>query len=66
MKAYSLMCLETNKIIQNKNVVCMVNNESIKNNLEMCPSGRIEGPTMMVVVVDKYSKSSVFDGCGWQ
>ena len=38
----------------------MKDSGNIKNNLEMCKSGRNEGPT--VVMVDKSSKSPLFNG----
>ena len=62
MKVYKLICLETNKIIKNRNVVFMKDSGSIRNNLEMRPSGRNEN--LIVVVVDKYSKSFFCDGGG--
>ena len=62
MKAYRLMYLERNKIIKNKNVLFMEDSGSIRNDLEMCPSERNEGP--MVVVVEESSKSPLFDGGG--
>lgn len=40
-------------------MVLMKNNTSIGNNLEMCPSGRIEGPTL--VTVDEFSKSPKYE-----
>lgn len=45
-----------------KNIAFMENSGSIRNNLEMCPSGRNEGP--MMVVVNEYSKPPLFDGGG--
>ena len=59
---YRLMCLEAKKIIKSRDVVFMKDSGSIKNDLEMHPSGRNEGPK--VVVVDKSSKSPLFDGSG--
>ena len=56
------MCLEAKKIIKSRDVVFMKDSGSIKNDLEMHPSGRNEGPK--VVVVDKSSKSPLFDGSG--
>ena len=38
----------------------MKGRENIRNDLEMRPNGKNEGPT--VVVVDEYSKSPLFDG----
>ena len=55
-KAYRLICLQTIKIIKNKDVIFMEDGTSIANALEIRPSGRNEGPT--VVVVDESSKSS--------
>ena len=49
MKAYRLMCFKTTKIIKHRDVVFMKGSGSIRNYLEMCPSGRNEGPTLMVV-----------------
>ena len=48
-KAYRLMCLETMKIIKSEDVVFMEDSGSMKNDLEMCPSGRNGGPLVMVV-----------------
>lgn len=60
-KAYRLMFLQIKNIIKSRNMVLMEYSMSVGNNLEMCPSGRIEGLT--VVVVDKSSKlSSCNDG----
>lgn len=47
MRESWLMCLETKIII--KKIAFMENNGSIRNNLEMCLSGRSEGPMMVVV-----------------
>ena len=60
MEAYRLMCLETKKIIKSRDVVFMEDSGSISNDLEMRPSGRNGGRT--VVVVDESSKSPLFDG----
>jgi hypothetical protein len=46
-------------IIKIISVVFMENNTIVKNNLEMCPSGRNEGTTMVVGV--KYPKSSSYN-----
>ncbi len=54
-KAYRLMCLQTKKIIKSRDVVFMEDSTSVGNDLEIRPSGRNEGPT--VVVVDESSKS---------
>ena len=62
MKAYRLMCLETNAIIKIRDVVFMEDRGSIRNVLEMRPSERNGGPA--VVVVNKYFKSPLFDGTG--
>jgi len=62
MKAYRLMCMETKKIIKSRDVVFMENSGSIRNDLEMRPSGRYEGPSL--VEVDESSKSPLFDGGG--
>lgn len=61
-KAYWFICLETNKIIKNKDIVFTEVSGIISDNLEMRPSGRNKGPT--VVVVDQSSKSPFFDGGG--
>ena len=53
------MCLQTKKIIKNKDVVFMEDGTSVGNALKMRLSGRNEGP--MVVVVDESSKSSSCD-----
>ena len=58
-KAYSLMWLQTKKIIKNKNMVFIEDSMSIGNYLEIHLNERNEGFT--VVVVDKSSKSSSFD-----
>jgi hypothetical protein len=59
------MCLETNKIIKIRVVVFMEDRGNIKNYLEMHPSERNESLAMVVVVVvDKYFKSPLFDGTG--
>ena len=50
------------RIIKNRDVVFMEDNRSIRNNLRMCPNGRNEGPTL--VVVDESSKSPLFYGGG--
>jgi hypothetical protein len=60
---WMLICLETKKIIKSRDVVFMGHSGSISNVLEMCSSGRIEGPTAMVVV-DESSKSHLFDAGG--
>ena len=62
MKVYRLMCLETKKIINIKNIIFMEDSESIRNDLEIHMSGRNEGPTM--VVVNEYSKSPLCDDSG--
>jgi len=54
-KAYRLMCLQTNKIIKSRDVVFMEDSTSAGNDSEVRPSGRNEGPP--VVVVDEPSKS---------
>ena len=58
-EAYRLMCLETKKIIKNKDVVFKEDSGSINNDLEMHPSGRDGGRT--VVMMDKSSKSPLLD-----
>ena len=50
---YRLMRLKTNAIIKIRDVVFMEDRGSIRNDLEMRPSEKNEGPT--VVVVNKYS-----------
>ena len=42
-KAYSLMCLQTKKIIKNRDVVFMNDNTSVKNDMEIYQSGKNEG-----------------------
>lgn len=62
------MFVNKQKIKINKDVVFMKDNESIRFNLEMSPSGRNKCPTVMVAV-DESSKSmcirdqSVFHPC---
>lgn len=51
MNVYRLMCLESRKIIENIDVMFMEDSGSIKNNLELCPSGRNEGHAVVVVDV---------------
>ena len=63
IKAYRLICMGTKKVIKNEDVVFMENSGSISKVLEMCSSGRIEGPTA-VVLVDESSNSPLFDGGG--
>jgi hypothetical protein len=53
---------KTKKIIKNGDVVFMDDSGSIRNDMEMRPSGRNEGP--QVVVVDESSKVSLFDDNG--
>jgi hypothetical protein len=60
MKAYRLRCLETKTIVKNRDVVLIKDRMSIRNDLEMCPSGRNASPT--IVVVDESSKFPLFDG----
>ena len=60
MEAYRLMCLETKKIIKSRDVVFMEDSGSINNDLEMRPSGRDGGRT--IVVMDESSKSPLLDG----
>ena len=62
MKVYRLMCMETKKIIENKDIMFKEDSGSIRNDLEMRPCGRNEDP--IVVVVDKSSKLPLFDGDG--
>ena len=62
MNVYILMCLETKKNIKNTYVMFMKDSGSIRNDLDMHPSGRNEGPT--VVAMDESSKSLLFDGGG--
>ena len=45
---------------KNKDVVFMQDSESIRNDLDMGPSERNIGPTVVVVVVDKFFKSPLF------
>lgn len=54
--------MKAKKIIKNKDVVFIENNRSITTDLEMYPSGKNEG--LLVVIVDKCSKSPMFDGGG--
>ena len=62
MKAFRLMSLKTKqKIHKNKDVVFMEDSGSIRNDLKMSPSVRNEGPTVVVVVVDKSSISPLFN-----
>ena len=58
-KAYRLLCLQTKRIIKNKNAIFMEEGMSVGNALEMRPSGRNQGTT--VVLIDKYFKSSLCD-----
>ena len=60
MEAYRLMCLQTKKIIKSGDVVFMEDSGSISIDLEMRPSGRDGGRTM--VEVDESSKSTLLDG----
>jgi len=62
MEAYRLMCLETMKIIKSGDVVFMEDSGSMRNDLEMRPSGRIGG--RIVVVVDESSKPPLCDSGG--
>jgi hypothetical protein len=63
MKVCNIMCLETKKIVKiNKGFVFMEDSGSIRNDLEIHPSWRNEGPT--VVVMDESCKSPLFDGIG--
>ena len=62
MKTYRLICLDIKKIIKNKVVMFMEDSGSIRNDLEIRPSGRIEGPTM--VVMDGSFKLPLFYGGG--
>ena len=50
-------------IKKNRDVMFMENNGSLRNDLEMRPSGRNEGPTV-VVVVDESFKLPLPDGGG--
>ena len=50
------MCLQTKKIVKNREVVFMEYGTSFGNTLEIRPKGRNEGPT--TVNVDESSKSS--------
>ena len=59
MEAYRLMYLETKKIIKSKDVVFTEESGSISNDLEMRPSGRNGGQT--VLVMDESSKSPLLD-----
>jgi hypothetical protein len=61
MKAYMLKCLETKKIIRNKHIVFIRDNESITNNSKMHPSGRNESSIM--VMVEKSSRLFLFEDC---
>ena len=63
MKAYRLICLKTKKIIKSDDVIFVEDSERIKKNLEMHPSGRNEGP-MVVVMVDESFESPMLDGSG--
>ena len=64
MKVYKLKYLETKKIIKKiRGIVFMEDSGSIRNDMEMHPSGNIEDLTV-VVMVDKSSKSPLFDGGG--
>ena len=58
-KAYKPICLQTKKIIKNRNVVFIEDGTSVGNVFEIRPSERNEGPT--VVLVDESSKSSYCD-----
>ena len=62
-KVYRVKCFETKKIIKYHDVVFMEDSGSIKDDLEMHPSGKIGGPTS-VVMVDESSKSPLVDGDG--
>jgi hypothetical protein len=62
IEAYRLMCLETKKIIKSGDVVFMEDSGSMRNDLEMRPSGRDGG--RMMVVMDESSKSPLLDGGG--
>jgi hypothetical protein len=59
MKAYWPMCLETKKIIKNREIMFKEDSRSIRNDLEMRPSGRNGG--RMVVVVDESSKQPLLN-----
>ena len=59
-EVYRPMCLETKKIIKSRDVMFMKDSGSISNDLEMRPSGRNGGHT--VVVMDESSKSPLLDG----
>ena len=58
--AYRLMCLETKKIIKNRDVVFMEDSGNINNDLDMRPNGRDGGRT--IIVMDDTSKSPLLDG----
>ena len=58
-KAYRLMRLQTKKITKVRYVIFMEDGIRVEDTLEMCPSGRNEGP--IAVDVDKSSKSPSCD-----
>jgi hypothetical protein len=58
-KAYRFMCMKTNKINKNKDVMFTKDKENMKNNLMMRPSGRNE--VTIVVGIDEYSDLLLFD-----
>ena len=58
-KAYRLMCLQTKKIIKNRDVLIIEDDTSVGNTLKIRANGRNEGP--MAVVVDESSKLSLCD-----
>lgn len=61
-KRNKLIYVQTNKIINNRNVVFIKDSMSIQINLQMHPDGRSEGLTM--VIVDESSKLSILDSSG--
>ena len=56
MKVYRPMCLETKR-----DIMFMKDSGSIRNDLEMRPNGKIQGPTMVVVVDNPWMSTSKWE-----